>query len=179
MPDDPEWLTKARSEGRILSETWAGAPPASAPSATPAHVPAEDRVALPRPEPAAVTIRTDSVRLVIELDVPIRLVSEANTGGKLGAKIGRKSKVKAAVKAALPKLAEPIPLPVVVTITRLGGKQLDADDNLPRACKPVKDVLAEFLGVQDTGRDPRVRWKFQQRPAYSAGCRIRVEFRGG
>jgi hypothetical protein len=76
-------------------------------------------------------------------------------------------------------VAEPFPLPVVVTITRLGGKQLDTDDNLPRSCKAVKDVLAEFLGVQDHGRDPRVKWKFRQRPAWSAGCRIRIVFAGG
>ena len=116
---------------------------------------------------------------MIEFDVAVKLVSEANAGGKLGSKIGRKSKVKAAVRSALPKLAEPFPLPVVVTLTRLGGRQLDEDDNLPRSLKAVKDVVAEWLGVQDTGRDPRVRWKFRQASAYSPGCRVRVETQPG
>jgi hypothetical protein len=179
MTSDPEWLVTARERGLVIRE---GQPMSSA-LALPAPT-AEVQVAevkparTPRPTPLAPETPLRG-RLVIELDIPIRLASEANQGGKLGAKIGRKSAVKTAVKAALPRLVDPFPLPVTVTITRLGGKQLDIDDNLPRSCKAVKDVLAEFLGVQDHGRDPRVKWRFRQRPAWSSGVRIRVAFGGG
>jgi hypothetical protein len=113
---------------------------------------------------------------VVEVDVNVRLVSEANAGSAVGgglrAKIGRKTAVKEAVRAALPVMT--FPLPAVVTMTRLGGKQLDEDENLPRAFKAVKDTVAAWLGVKDTGRDPRVRWVFLQAPAYRCACRIRI-----
>lgn len=117
-------------------------------------------------------------RLVVEFDVAARAASEANQGGTLRGKIARKSALKRAVEAAIPPGLR-VPLPVTVTLTRLGGKQLDAGDNLPRALKAPKDVIAAWLGVRDTGRDPRVRWRFRQRAAYVAGVRIRVEHKGG
>ena len=179
MPVDPPWLETARAEGRILGERWAGPPPiasdATSASCGPASEPARKARRAKAARSTSATPRP--ARVVIEVDVPIRLASEANAGGKLGSKIGRKGRVKAAVVAALPRLAEPFPLPAVVTLTRLGGRELDAGDNLPRSLKAVKDVVAEYLGVQDTGRDPRVRWRFRQRPAWSAGCRVRIESR--
>ena len=170
---EPEWLTRARAEGRILSERSAGS--SLSPSAHPGTIP-EKPVSLPR----AAKDRNQPVyptRVVIELDIPIRLTSEANAGGSLKAKIGRKSLVKAAIAGALPRLASPLTAPFVVTLTRLGGKPLDEDDNLPRALKAVKDVVALWLGVEDTGRDDRVMWRYRQLPDWRSGCRIRIESR--
>ena len=170
--NDPEWLLKMRAAGQVISETYA-APPEPPPTIPlpPRLVPARE-ARTPAPAPAA-------VRTVIEVEIPVRLVSEANTGGKRRAAISRKTAVKEAVRAALPAIAGGFPLPCRVTFTRLGGKPLDEDDNLPRACKAVKDVVAEWLGVSDTGRDSRVRWRYRQAPAYAAGVRIRVEHTGG
>jgi hypothetical protein len=103
---------------------------------------------------------------------PLRLASEANARGKLRDKIARKSAVKTAVKACLPEMQ--FQLPVTVTLTRLGGKRLD-DDNLARSMKAVRDVVAEWLGVDDA--DPRIRWRYQSRPAYVMGCMITVRTR--
>lgn len=111
------------------------------------------------------------IRIVIEI-CPIRVASEANMGGKLKDKIARKSAIKRAVESSLPAFR--FPLPCVVTLTRLGGKPLDEDDNLRRALKAPKDVVNKWLGTEDTGRDDRVKWRFRQAPWYEAGIRIEV-----
>lgn len=111
-----------------------------------------------------------TLRLVIS---PMRLVSEANQGGRLRAKIGRKTAVKEATWKAL-SLVKPPSLPVVVRLTRLGGNELDREENLPMALKAVKDVVAEWLGLPDD-RDRRVRWVIRQRAAYACGCEIVIQ----
>lgn len=114
------------------------------------------------------------VRLVVG-PIPVKLASEANAGGRLRSAIGRKAEVKAAVRAALAALTPP-PLPVAVVLTRLGGRKLDAHDNLPRSLKAVVDAVAEWLGVDDA--DPRVRWVIRQRPGWAAGVEIDVRTTG-
>lgn len=174
---EPEWLTRARAEGRVLSERWAGdSASAVAPSPAPAVAEAKAPGAKPtRAQRTATSTRTSTTpgptRIVLAVEVPIRLVSEANAGGKLGAKIKRKSAVKAAVKMALPKLAGPFPLPATVIITRLGGRELDGD-NAIRSAKSVRDTVAEWLGVDD--RDKRVRWVVKQAPAWASGVRVKI-----
>jgi hypothetical protein len=61
-----------------------------------------------------------------------------------------------------------VPLPVVVTLTRIGPRKLD-DDAVPGALKYVRDELAVPLelrkgpgGFADDS-DPRVTWKYAQR----------------
>lgn len=109
------------------------------------------------------------VRVIVG-PIPVRLASEANSRGKLREKISRKQAVKTAVRAALVGVSPP-PLPVVVRIIRVGGKRLD-DDNLARACKAVRDMVAEHMGIDDADR--RVRWVVAQKPGYSAGVVIDV-----
>lgn len=113
------------------------------------------------------------VRLVVG-PIPVRLVSEANAHDGLKAKLGRKKAVKDAVRTALPRMAVPFTLPVVVRITRVGGKQMDGD-NLARACKNVRDVVAEWLGVDDADR--RVKWVTKQRAGYESGVEIDIRTR--
>ena len=109
------------------------------------------------------------VTLRVEIS-PLRLVSEANAGGKLRAKISRKTAVKDAVWKAL-ELVKPVPLPCVVVLVRTGGKELDKEENLPMSLKAVKDVVAEWLGLPND-RDGRVRWMMRQRADYKQGCEI-------
>ena len=107
--------------------------------------------------------------LTLTVTVPVRLVSEANAGGQLRAKMARKSAVKDAVRAALPGFA--FPLPAVVTITRMGLREMDDDNNI-RASKNVRDVVAQWLNVDD--RDKRVKFRYKQEASWSPMVRITI-----
>ena len=92
--------------------------------------------------------------------LPLRLASEANARGSWHAGAARARLARAQVNAAL-RRAEPgpLPLPVVVRITRVGPRRLD-DDNLARSAKAVRDAVAGWLGCDDA--DPRVSWVYAQ-----------------
>lgn len=104
------------------------------------------------------------------------LRSEANIGGDLRARIARKNAVKATVRAALGL----VPtfgwrFPVRVDLHRAGKRLLD-DDNLAFAFKAVRDVVAEFVGIDD-GNTKLVRWGYSQervRQAEHQGIRITI-----
>lgn len=162
--NDPLWLQIARAEGRVISDSHVAD---ASPGLGSVHL--VPNTAERSSSPPALSRLTLTVTIS-----PLRLPSEANRGGKLKDKIHRKNGVKAAVKASLPMLC--FPLPAVVTMTRLGGKRLD-DDNLRRALKAVRDVVAEWLGVDDA--DPKVCWRCRQRPAWRMGCRIWISEEGG
>lgn len=68
----------------------------------------------------------------------------------------------------------PHPLPCVVTMTRLSPGELD-DDNLPGACKGIRDGIADRLGIDD--RDKRVQWRYSQEKCKRGefGVRVRIE----
>jgi hypothetical protein len=72
----------------------------------------------------------------------------------------RVSKERAAVAVHLLALRNKPSLPVVVTLTRLGKRKLDAHDNLPGSFKSVVDEIARWLGVSDN--DPRIIWRYEQ-----------------
>lgn len=48
---------------------------------------------------------------------------------------------------------------VVVTLIATIGRELDSD-NLQGACKPLRDAIAESLGLDDG--DGRIRWEYGQ-----------------
>ena len=106
--------------------------------------------------------------------IPVRLVSEANRGGKLRDRIARKSAVKDAVRAALPAIT--FPLPVLVTLTRYGHHKQD-DDNLRRTLKSVRDVVAEWIGLDDA--DKRIRWVYRDRPGWVFGVGVVIKTQQG
>lgn len=132
----------------------------------------------------------------MKFTVPIRLVSEANTRGHWSGGASRASAARQAVTAAVidaggrvvaalivtakkqrwvARWKDAPALPLVVTITRVGPRQLD-DDNMARAGKAVRDQVAELLEVDDA--DPRITWAYAQvrsRGAYS--CTISLEAR--
>lgn len=171
-PSEPDWLVAARLEGRVLNETPVrGMSPTTAALQSPAA--REMNSPAPTPQPALLT--TAPRRMVLEIDVPIRTTSEANAGGKLREKIARKSALKTAMAEALPTLATPFPLPVRVTLTRFGARELDGD-NLQRSLKAVRDSVAAWLGLDD--RDRRIRWRYRQQAAWTPFVRIRILSRG-
>lgn len=77
-------------------------------------------------------------------------------------------------------LRTPPPLPVVVTLTRLGGRRLDPHDGLPAAMKAVADELAAWLGCDDG--DARVAFRYGQgqgpMPGAGGAVEVRVEAAG-
>lgn len=114
-------------------------------------------------------------RFYLRITLPgVLVVSELNIGKGLRAKIARKTAVKEAVRLALPIKSAKwwFGTPIRVTFTRLGTKKLD-DDNLTGAFKAVRDVMAEWLGVDD-GDTSRVRWVYKQRASFVAGIRIEI-----
>ena len=123
--------------------------------------------------PAARTPAPSRTWWAVEFVVPIRPANESNIGGTLGAKLGRKRKAKAATTAAIPPHLPP--LPVVVTLTRVGGVKRMDDDGLATSLKFVRDCVAASLGVDD-GDTGRVRFKYRQRAGYgSTRVLVRVE----
>lgn len=68
-----------------------------------------------------------------------------------------------------------IELPVIVTLTRIAPRELDAHDNLPGSMKAIVDGVADALGVKD--KDKRVRWAYDQKkgPPKTYGVVIMIE----
>lgn len=67
-----------------------------------------------------------------------------------------------------------LPLPVVVTVTRIAPGKLDEHDNLPASAKAVVDEISKWMGVSD--RNPDIAWKYaQKRDGRNYGIMIRVE----
>ena len=116
--------------------------------------------------------------------VPVRLVSEANTGGRMRERIKRKLAVKNAVDWHL-MLADrdgsAMELDRIedrrkrfhVTMTRIGPRALD-DDNLAYACKAARDRVAKWLGVDD-GDTKRVTWSYAQEKGKPREYAVRIE----
>lgn len=102
--------------------------------------------------------------------LPLRLISEANQRGSwhAGAKRakGQRSVVSLAVNhwrhGGRHHDALILSGGLAVTLTRIGPKKLDTD-NLARACKAVRDGVADALGVDDG--DERIEWRYKQRRA--------------
>ena len=67
----------------------------------------------------------------------------------------------------------PVP-PLVITITRIGPRELDSD-NLAGSAKHVRDGIADWLGIND--RDKRLQWRYEQEKQGKGvyGVRIRVQ----
>lgn len=103
--------------------------------------------------------------------IPIKLPSLANTRMHWRAMDKLKREQKEAV-ALFMHGAELPPLPVVVTITRIGKRTLD-DDNLSGAGKYVRDQIAKCYGVDDGS--PLYRWRYGQKIGRYYGVEIEIE----
>ena len=134
--------------------------------------------------------RADNVQLVEaayrltpdgpEFVVPVRLNPGDNARG-MWQKIGAAASVRPKVAAVLSKgLADLQPyadrcrdgLPVVVRMTRLGGRGLDTD-GLAGSLKYVRDTVALVLGTEDGPRGP-IRWEYDQRPGGPYGVMVEL-----
>ena len=98
---------------------------------------------------------------MITTTLPIKITSPANgSHGHWSADAKRRKDQRTIVKWHMRQFA-PVPLPVVVTLTRIGVRDLD-DDNLAAGFKSVRDEVAAWLGCGDSKRDP-ITWVYAQR----------------
>src|SRR5271166_4432713 len=100
---------------------------------------------------------------MMRFHIPIRLPSLMNTRmyWRRMAKVTKKQKEMTQVYLSIAKnYADVPPLPLLVTITRIGPRKLD-DDNLASSCKYVRDQIAKMVGVDD-GSD-QYTWRYEQK----------------
>lgn len=108
----------------------------------------------------------------VEVAIPLRLVSEANSREHWRVVAKRKKAQRQAVLIALRSTRQPaVPIPCTVTLCRYSPRQLDSD-NLQSACKAVRDEIAAWLGIDD--RSPLVSWVYQQAPIRTLGVGARM-----
>jgi len=103
----------------------------------------------------------------IVIKLPVKTVSEANIREHWALK-ARRARNQRQTALLFTQLAVrkfkpswfPVKGKLVITITRIGVRQLD-DDNLARAHKAVRDGIADALKVDDG--DDRLSWCYEQR----------------
>jgi hypothetical protein len=114
----------------------------------------------------------------IELNLPIRLVSESNCSEHWSKKAKRHKTQQWLVKHYLNDYDLSRMLPCTITLTRRAARNLD-DDNLVGAFKWIRDQVAACLipgkrpGMADS--DPRIKWLYAQEIQSPGGIRIRLE----
>lgn len=93
--------------------------------------------------------------------LPIKVKSPMNgSHGHWRAQADDRKRQRTIVKWGLAECERPA-LPVVVTLTRIGVRDLD-DDNLAAGFKSVRDEVAAWLGCGDGKKDP-ITWRYEQR----------------
>lgn len=116
-----------------------------------------------------------TVTKVLCVPIAMRINSEANgSHGHWSVRAARVKHQRHTVAWTLRPHTSPA-LPVVITLTRIAPRQLDAHDNLPRGFKHAADQIAEWLGVKDN--DQRLTWKYSQRRGKPGeyGCEVVFE----
>lgn len=115
---------------------------------------------------------TRGVRIVVEVELPLTTVSEANRRDHWAVKAGRAKGQRHGARFGLlaTGIQAPSP-PLVVELSRIAPRALD-DDNLRGALKGVRDGVADWLGIND--RDERVSWIYRQIKGPPAAVLIRV-----
>lgn len=99
---------------------------------------------------------------MISLSLPVRAASVSNLREHWRARHKRSKKHRNIVRLCwLADVRGPVPLPCVVTVTRVAPRPLDGHDNLRSALKAVVDELAAQLGLSSDA-DPRVSWDYAQ-----------------
>ncbi len=112
------------------------------------------------------------IKLPLIGEIPVKLVNGSNAREHWGE---RKRRATAHRKACL-VIPAGIPLPVIVTLTRIGPGTMD-DDGLVISAKHVRDGIADRLGVDD--KDSRVTWRYEQARGGAGhySCYVRIEER--
>lgn len=116
-------------------------------------------------------VAVDTERVAVTLP-GLRLVNPLNRRQHWRAVWQRGKRDHRAVSAALCSV-DPVALPAVVTIVRVGGGTMDGD-GLAASAKHVRDACARWLGCDDG--DARVRWQYaQERGVFAVRVEVRTE----
>jgi len=109
---------------------------------------------------------------VIMVSLPLRTHSTLNVREHWRKRARRAQEERAVVRMRLAGVRGwPPPLPVTVTLTRVGPRKLDGD-NVQGALKAARDGVADALGVDDGSEE--VLWFYEQeRGVYEV--RVKVE----
>lgn len=111
------------------------------------------------------------------VEIPMKIISEANTSSHWAAKGARVKKVKKIIKMMLARCD--VKPPCLVKLTRVAPRKLDEHDNLPAAFKYVIDAIADFLvpgkapGFADSCKD--IKWELCQEKGEPKTYQLRVE----
>lgn len=106
--------------------------------------------------------------------IPIRTVSEANSHQHWRKRQRRAKEHRSAAHLCMrATFGKALPLPLVITLTRVAPSRGLDSDNLPVSMKHVRDGIADWLGIDD--RDPRVTWLYEQRRGGPREYAVHVE----
>ena len=118
---------------------------------------------------------------MMTMNVPIRVEFEcrlqhfANANGNWRPKAGNARKLRHQVAWNLVPLGKWRPaIPCRVVITRIAPRKFDSD-NAIHACKPIRDEVAKWLGIDDR-HDDRVQYVCEQQPSDPHQYWVRIEF---
>ncbi len=113
---------------------------------------------------------------IVYARLPLKLVSEANAHEHWRNRQKRAKAQRAAAKAALGPDVKGPPPPYLITITRIGPRELDSD-NLAGSAKHIRDGVADWLGMNDN--DKRLTWEVKHRSEGRGvyACEIVIESR--
>jgi hypothetical protein len=111
---------------------------------------------------------------MIDITIPVRVISEANTREHWGLKASRAKKQKNEAILAVKVCTEyrSLKLPLAISFVRYGKRKLDSD-NLQGAFKAVRDGVAEALSIND-GSD-LITWDYKQEAGKDYAIRIIVK----
>lgn len=127
-----------------------------------------------------------SLEKIVELKIPIKLISEANTGFSLrNPKMTwirlkkRKEEQKKAIHTYWMCLdRKDIPLPCVIKLIRIASRKMN-DDNLAYCFKHIRDVLADLIRpgyafgrADDTDQ---IKWEYDQEKGNTKEYGIKIE----
>lgn len=125
-------------------------------------------------------------------EIPLKTISEGNSH-EHWSKAGRRHRQQQFfIRSLFNAEIRPIPIPCVITLTRISTRLLDAEENLPMAFKWIKDEigaclfpekvviykkkngkLAKNKGHADS--DPRVTWRYAQEKGKLQKVRIEID----
>lgn len=114
---------------------------------------------------------------VIEIDLPIRILSEMNRREHWRTVRKRAREQQHAVHYSLVNFRPLLELVkagrIVVTFTRIAPQTIDSHDNLRAGFKACADAVARLLGIDDS--DERIEWRYEQEHGRTYSARVRIE----
>lgn len=117
------------------------------------------------------------MKKIIDLNIPIRTVSESNSREHWREKHVRSKLQKKWVWHAFNKDRVDIPLPCIVKLSRHGVRLLDFD-NMVTCFKSVRDQVAdEIIPGLPPGKadgDPRIKWEYDQKKSKEYSIQIEI-----